>query len=599
MKREIRSSTVAGMAGVGAVIDVGQESFVIPGIDTWKQSNLRIVDMPRLSARLGKGLKTPIAENPVLMVRRFPRAMFCEKCRRVLTWRTEMERSDSEPVCPQGGCGGKLVPMRFVIACENGHLDDVDWGFWAHSGPGGNRNCRDRSRLFFRVSDRMHGNAGLESLTIRCEDCNSERSLASISDRQLTGALFHQCSGHHPWKFGDHEACDAEPVILQRGATNLHYPVTLSALDIPSGIAVVETDEYASQIRGHRKYEKLLEKVRNGGAAAEEFITMLAEDIRDDVGCQTDTVLDLARAEAGGKVPAGNTAAAVRKALDQRTLLDEEWQTLAHALENGGLEGRHFFAVPEALATGAPPWMHAMTSGILLARRLREVRAYTGFQRVRPGNQDATVPPDVGASEKWLPAAEVFGEGIVIRLDYERLEAWAGKLPDAEKQRFSDLENRRVAEDLFFLERADPIFIVVHTLSHLLLRRIIFECGYSSSALRERLYMSRAGRYAAIMIYTADGDSEGSLGGLVRQGRQDRLAQSLMEAIEQGEWCSADPVCSETSGQGLGGFNRAACHACSLVSETSCTAANTLLDRTLIHHPDWGLLRFLSKEPAR
>lgn len=97
------------------------------------------------------------------------------------------------------------------------------------------------------------------------------------------------------------------------------------------------------------------------------------------------------------------------------------------------------------------------------------------------------------------------------------------------------------------------------------------------------------------MIYTADGDSEGSLGGLVRQGRRDRLAQSIAEALDQGRWCSSDPVCTETAGQGLGGFNRAACHACSLVSETSCTVANTLLDRRMLFDQDWGLLQYLEK----
>lgn len=598
MKREIRSSTVAGMAGVGAVIDVGQESFVIPGIDTWKQRSLRIVDMQRLSARLGKSLKAPIAENPVLMVRRFPRVMFCKKCRRLVTWQVTMEKPDSGPVCLQPGCDGQLVPMRFVLACDNGHLDDVDWRYWAHSGPQGDRSCRERERLYFRVSDRSQGNAGLESLIVHCEACGSARSLDGISDRQQTRAIFPKCGGHHPWTFATPEACEAEPVILQRGATNLHYPVTLSALDIPGGIVVNEADAYAGQIRGHRRYEKLLDKIRTGGSAADEIITMLADDIGEAVGCKADTVLEIARTEVDGKAPGGSDPAMPPKTLDQHTLLDEEWQTLAHALNEGGLEGPNFSAVPEPLAAGAPPWMHAMTSGILLVERLREVRAYTGFQRVKPGRQGATVPPDAGAAEKWLPAAEVFGEGIVIRLNYENLEAWATNLPETEKKRFGDLEARRVLEDLVFLEPVDPVFVLVHTLSHLLLRRIIFECGYSSSALRERLYVSRAGRYAGIMIYTADGDSEGSLGGLVRQGKQDRLAQSLLEAIEQGEWCSADPVCSETSGQGLGGFNRAACHACSLVSETSCTAANTQLDRTLIHHSHWGLLSFLGEVPA-
>jgi hypothetical protein len=114
--------------------------------------------------------------------------------------------------------------------------------------------------------------------------------------------------------------------------------------------------------------------------------------------------------------------------------------------------------------------------------------------------------------------------------------------------------------------------------------------------LRERLYFDRQQRHAGIMIYTADGDSEGSLGGLVRQGRVDRLAQTLFDAVEEGRWCSADPVCSETAGQGLGGFNRASCHACELVAETSCTIANTLLDRRLLVDEEFGLVPFLEKD---
>ncbi|MNL26338.1 hypothetical protein D3C87_1478580 [compost metagenome] len=240
--------------------------------------------------------------------------------------------------------------------------------------------------------------------------------------------------------------------------------------------------------------------------------------------------------------------------------------------------------------------MKRLIKGVLLVSRLREVRAYLGFQRVTPGVPERTVRPDVGASENWLPAAEVFGEGIVLAFDYPALHAWAQALPPAERAALEALENKRVDDNFWFLPKIDAVYLAVHTLSHLLLRRITFECGYSSSSLRERLYVNAENEYAAIMIYTADGDSEGSLGGLVRQGRKDRLAQSLIEAIDQGAWCSSDPVCSETAGQGLGGFNHAACHACSLVSETSCIAANTLLDRRMLFDPDWGLLRHLERQ---
>ena len=87
---------------------------------------------------------------------------------------------------------------------------------------------------------------------------------------------------------------------------------------------------------------------------------------------------------------------------------------------------------------------------------------------------------------------------------------------------------------------------------------------------------------AGILIYTADGDSEGSLGGLVRQGNVDRLGPTIVAALERASWCSNDPICSEFPPQGLDGLNRAACHACSLVAETSCDHVNSLLDRELV-----------------
>ena len=224
------------------------------------------------------------------------------------------------------------------------------------------------------------------------------------------------------------------------------------------------------------------------------------------------------------------------------------------------------------------------------------MRVYLGFQRVKPGPADRTVRPDVAKPENWLPASEVFGEGFVLALNFGALERWIEQLPESEASALKSLDQKRLDENFWFLPEVDPAFIAVHTLSHLLLRQVTFDCGYSSSSLRERIYFDRKNRYAGVMIYTADGDSEGSLGGLVRQGRSDRLIASLTEAVEKGRWCSSDPVCSESAGQGLGGFNHAACHACSLLAETSCTCANTLLDRRMLTDPVWGLLRSVGGE---
>lgn len=592
VRREIRRSSTAGAAGVGAVIDVGSESFVIPGTGQWNLRLLQPIEMPRLSGRLGRVLKGPTDEGAELKVHRFPKALFCERCRRIEErWSPALESEDKGPVCPVAGCGGRMVPMRFVAACPRGHLDDVDWRFWAHTG--GSPSCgRGPGNLLFDVDESGRGAAGLGSLRIRCR-CGSSRSLEDLGNTGLVKSVF-RCTGRHPWAYG-REQCDADVVVLQRGATNLHYPSALSALDIP---ALEGRDDgaaaFAAQVRGHQRFGKLVGHVR-AGPASEELAQTFAELIGAQIGCSTTIVLEVARADIEGRdLETPGRPPGPPEGVDQAMLLQEEWQTMQAALDAGALSSATFEAVREPLAAGAPVWLRDAVSGVLLLRRLREVRAYLGFQRVTPGSGDTTVPPDAGGPQQpWLPAAEVFGEGILIAFDATRLAAWAAALPAREREGLEALEAHRIDEEFWFLPEVKPVTVLLHTLSHLLLRRLTFECGYSSSSLRERLYVSPEGTHAAVMIYTADGDSEGSLGGLVRQGRSDRLVDSVMEAIDAGRWCSSDPVCEETAGQGLGGFNRAACHACSLVAETSCTWANTLLDRRLLYAPGWGLIDFL------
>lgn len=591
MKREIRSGTVTGPAGVGAVIDVGTESFIIPGIGRWKQQALRIIDLPRLSTRLHKVLKAPALEKPYLVVRRFPEAMFCEKCRRMTRWRTDMEQEGREPVCSHSGCNGMLVPMRFVAACANGHLDDINWSRWVHSGKNGASGCRSYDKLRFTVNEEA-GTGGLGSLVVSCDVCGNGRSLEELVSKETAKHVLGTCSGRHPWAPGAGEACDLHPEILQRGATNLHYPVTVSALDIPADVVEDPVAVFRAQIASHKHFSMLKGLQASTTGDNQQFINTLAGIIAAEVACEPDVVLAVAAADvdtAGGE----NEEPAAQQSIDQNVLLGEEWKTMARALAEGSISSKHFRAAAEPLSDRAPRWARNILSGVLLLERLREVRAYLGFQRVRPDAIDNKVSPDVGHTQNWLPATEVFGEGLVLSFDFERLDAWAQSLPDGELEALRQLEEKRVSEEFWFLPTVDPVFIALHALSHLLLRRITFECGYSSSSLRERLYYDREQRYAGIMIYTADGDSEGSLGGLVRQGRVDRLAQSLFDAVEEGRWCSADPVCSETAGQGLGGFNRASCHACELVAETSCTHANTLLDRRLLVDDQFGLIPFL------
>jgi uncharacterized protein DUF1998 len=128
-------------------------------------------------------------------------------------------------------------------------------------------------------------------------------------------------------------------------------------------------------------------------------------------------------------------------------------------------------------------------------------------------------------------------------------------------------------------------YLLVHTFAHILINQLVFECGYSAASLRERLYVSAdpAAPMAGLLVYTAAGDSEGTLGGLVRLGQPERLGPVVRRALSRASWCSADPVCSEhLGGQGSKLANLAACHACVLLPETSCETINQGLDRALV-----------------
>jgi len=185
------------------------------------------------------------------------------------------------------------------------------------------------------------------------------------------------------------------------------------------------------------------------------------------------------------------------------------------------------------------------------------------------------------SAQRWLPAIRVRGEGIYLEINHKRLEEWERDNADALASRIAHMQ---VPDGMLSSDAGDltagvsPRFVAIHTLAHLIINRLVYECGYGSASLRERLYVgtSADNPMAGILIYTAAGDSEGTMGGLVRMGRPKRLEQLIVRAVEQAQWCSTDPVCMEAGrgGQGPESCNGAACHDCALLPETSCEMMN-------------------------
>jgi hypothetical protein len=468
----------------------------------------------------------------------------------------------------------QLVPMRFVVACRKGHLGDVPWEYWTHFGATDlkQKGCKSRDLQFIALAG---SGAGLESLRVKCRSCGAKRSLAGITSKETVRAMKLRCPAGQPWQFGDDErSCKEEPVILQRGASNLYFAHTRSASDIPPEALYDEYGELTLDVTNHRLFEVI--KSDPDGPIAESCI----RTIGDQLGCSPERVRAIVVQElrkiAGARVAGGSD------------LETDEWRAFTTKQDEYRARDRfitrHVPFLTDRDRQEAPPAILALedlVGMVVVATKLREVRALIGFNRYEIS--DDIVPPDLGKKLGWLPAIEVFGEGVFFTLREQALREWESAVPVIE--RCSRLEARRQAHFIGRrFKRASPRFVLLHTLAHLLIRRLSFQCGYSSASLRERIYAggSQDEPQAGLLIYTAAGDVEGTLGGLVRQGEAPEFAYTLLATLESAAWCSSDPICIESPGQGFGTLNLGACHACSLVSETSCENANALLDRSLV-----------------
>ncbi|MFE1326791.1 DrmB family protein [Streptomyces sp. NPDC058735] len=381
-----------------------------------------------------------------------------------------------------------------------------------------------------------------------------------------------------PWQRATERVDCRETVqVVQRTAGNLYYSVVHSALDIPEAEGSPAWEgEAAERVRASTLWLALCSAPDGPNAPA------LRQMIKQETQADDALIGTFLAEEAGTPV---TTATALDKPV-YPDLSSEEWAALtapaSEATRDFVVRHTDLGLSRENQALWAT--LRERIGNVVLVDRLREVRALQGFTRVAP---DATfVPADTSRRLRWLPAVEVYGEGVFLTLDAGRLADW---------ERCGAVRNRvlGICADLdrsFQKDRLEahtgtvmaPRFVLLHTLAHLLIRQLSFESGYTTASLRERVYARADRDQAGLLVYTAAGDAAGTLGGLVQQGEPPHLAEILLRMIEAAAWCSADPLCAEHSGQGFGNLNRGACHACALLPETSCEMGNTLLDRVLV-----------------
>jgi hypothetical protein len=575
IERTVRQSQTLSPFGVGAIYDVLGESLVAADTTYWKNRG-EVLRAPRLERELKIARFKSAPETQGVPYVRFPKWLFCATCRRMVLWRWKMEEPDEPAVCPTCRPKRQLVPMRFVMACRNGHLTDVPWNRWAHSRAKEPKQKQCQSLDLRFIVEREAG-AGLETLVVECRGCKSRRSLAGITATGSLDPLRISCPGTQPWqRRDDGDPCDEQPRVLQRGANNLYFGTVRSSIDIPPESGFAEYSKPILAIQSSAEFEIIMSQ--DGGSLVDDLIRVLAAKLECKEADVRAAVEIERRAIAGQGGPI--------RAPDEIDLQGDEWHAFLtpqpeHDARDRFITEHVRLLRPEDDIDSYRPFAE-LIDRVVLATKLREVRALVGFRRYE--TDGPLVKPDLGGGLDWLPAVEVFGEGIFLSLNERLLTEWEG-LEDVQR-RAAELEHRR--QGSFLADRlgiVTPRFVLLHSLSHLLIRRLAYECGYASASLRERIYSrtpDEGDPQAGLLIYTAAGDAEGTLGGLSRQGEPPRLIRTLVNALQDAVWCSSDPLCRESRGQGFMSLNLAACHACTLASETSCTHSNVLLDRTLV-----------------
>lgn len=593
---EIRPSQLLYTFGVGAVIDLPNLSVMVLGLDDWSPAHAVEIGEERLLAAvqqdLGfqvKSLRTPpLPADPGLdspfdgqaqigvPVATFPRWMLCPHCRLLAPCDSDLFLLKPEPMrpdraryvhfnCKKPGAPPTVLPARFLVACEKGHLDDFPWSYFVHDGPS---TCAGTLRL---LELGVSGEA--TDIVIKCDLCGADRRMSDAFGEEGKQVM-PSCRGRRPHlrDFEEH-GCDQQMKSILLGASNSWFGLTLTALSVPTAV-----DTLGQLVEAHWH---VLEK-----AVTREVLSAFRAigQLQPFVGVSDDDLwaaVERKRGGGGGASP------------EPQNLKAPEWQVFTHPRRAPRLPD---FQVREV---APPPAYRPLLTRVVLAEKLREVSACVGFTRITsPGDfaEAAELPGEYRAplarrDPAWVPATEVRGEGIFLQFDEQAIQTWLTRpaVMAFEREVYQAHGHWRRARRLPDPSAGFPglRYMLLHSFAHALMRQVTLECGYTMASIRERIYAlppaEADGPMAGVLLYTAAPDSEGTLGGLVSLGEPQILGRHIAAALDAMRLCASDPLCAEhaplTEPQTLHG---AACHACLFAPETSCERGNKYLDRSLL-----------------
>lgn len=578
--QSIRRSQFITTYGPGAILEGPEGPRVIHSLEqsdafqTKAISDCEIVER-RLSENILSGARiVAIPSNAELGVDEhrfvyntspFPRWSICVT--HSILYRRAADSLRACPACPPlpdvfaAARRAGVEKTRFIQVCEAGHMQDVDWsGMVSSMGGTCAGGCRP-SHFEWRG-----GGGALRNVTVRCPDCGGSANLGQAYSRSW------RCSGDHPEeRAGNRGSCTADGRIVQRGASNVFVPDTVTALTIPP--AALELHRLLSQSalrvlfsvitpRNIDEMRDLLNRVTTSGQVPRATADTILAHPESEIMRALDEVLRPVTVQTEGEM----------RLEEYRRLRDAAAE--GFPVEPGA--SRPQFEVIRSDVRVLP-----LTQGGFLrvtpVSRLRVVMVQKGYSRLggQPVDRRAVID-----GETWYPGVELFGEGLFC--DY--VDAQGRPSAIHVHGNASDAWTTHSATASWAAEpiHLDPAFVWMHTLSHRLMAALSLTSGYSSAAIRERIFVEPSddgSRYGGVLLYTVQPGGDGTLGGLVS------LVPTFERVIERAfrdlNSCSNDPLCGREHFN-EDRVNGAACFACLFQSETSCEHRNAHLDRNVL-----------------
>lgn len=579
--QQIRRSQFIFTYGPGAILEGENGSMIIPslenGLDRYftdeNLENFEINDtrMSNLLERIDSNCSSPrIFSLPSNAALKIPEYLSIYNNYNFPMWRICYNKTHKYPLLFKGKecpvCHNKKSPnVRFVAACPEGHLDEVNWNWAVHKG----EKC---GTYYFNWKAK---GSSLADIIIECANPSCKAS-TNLEEIYKTNFL---CTGRKPeqedkdqyyYNQQRKQGCKGKMKVIQRQSTALRIPETVSLLTIPqydnSTIRVLQRNDVKGPVKmslGIEDKERFLENIK-------------LADLPEATLSKIKGAID----EMGYPDFVEYTKELYEKKMDVNTIIEEEFESLRGSprLTDNFLKKKpvkHDF-----------PFYDEFNMEIHPVEKLRTVTVQVGYRRMpymkKEGSSKLISSSAYSSGSTWFPGFEGIGEGIFITSSYNPLDF-------VEKTVIDEWDKRRRKKDENILSGSviswrngnvrHPQFIWWHTLSHAIIRTLSLVSGYSSASLRERVYTDSAMNRGGVLIYTSSAGEDGGMGGLVETASV--FDSILSRAMDSVLFCSNDPLCSEIKITD-DSVNGSACHNCLMLSETSCEHGNRWLDRHIM-----------------